>query len=263
MNSNNTMAKNNDYHPEPYWSEVAKRIDERQDRNVIAGDDEPYYHYKRKRTLEMLSSVDFSGKNVMELGPGPGGNLKELTKTNAKSLTGVDISEDMIALATKNLAGTGVNLVKTDGKTIPFNDNHFDVAITVTVLQHNTDENMLFNVIKEVCRVTSEKVVIFERIDDPIAGDELCLGRPVRYYEDIFKKEGFSLQKTEFINIHTSWMLSGAIRRGLNPKERQEGEPLNALSLGLQKTLLPVTKILDKVITSKRDLAKLEFVRNA
>ena len=262
MNSNIVMAKNNDYHPEPYWSEVAKRIDERQDRNVIAGDDEPYYHYKRKRTLEMLSSVDFTGKNVMELGPGPGGNLKELTKTNAKSLTGVDISEDMIALATKNLKGTGVNLVKTDGKTIPFDDKHFDIAITVTVLQHNTDENMLFNVIKEVCRVTSEKVVIFERIDDPIAGDELCLGRPVKYYEDIFKKEGFSLQKTEFINIHTSWMLSGAIRRGLNPKERQEGEPLNALSLGLQKTLLPITKVLDKVITSKRDLAKLEFVRN-
>ena len=193
---------NNEYHPEPYWSEVAKRIDDRQDRNVIAGDDEPYYHYKRERFLEMLSTVDFSGKDVMELGSGPGGNLKELCKTSAKTLTGVDISSDMIALATKNLAGTRAKLVKTDGKTIPFDDKYFDLAITATVLQHNTDEAMLTNVIKEVCRVTKDKVVIFERIDDPIAGDELCLGRPVKYYEDIFAKHGFKLVKTEFINIH-------------------------------------------------------------
>jgi ubiquinone/menaquinone biosynthesis C-methylase UbiE len=254
------MAKN-DYHPEPYWSEVAKRIDSREDRNVIAGDDEPYYHYKRARFLEMLSSVDFSGKNVMELGSGPGGNLKELTKKNAKSLTGVDISADMIALATKNLAGKGVTLTKTDGKTIPYGDKHFDLAITATVLQHNTDEAMLFNVIKELCRVTADKVVIFERIDDPIAGDELCLGRPVKYYEDIFAKHGFKLKETEFINIHTSWMLSGAVRRYLNPSTRQEGEPLNGVSLGIQKILLPITKVLDKVITSNRDLAKLEFER--
>ncbi len=254
------MADNN-YHPEPYWSEVAKRVDSRGDSNVIAGDDEPYYHYKRARFLELLASVDFTDKNVMELGPGPGGNLKELSKTKAKSLTGVDISADMIALATKNLAGTKAKLVKTDGKTIPFDDKHFDVSITATVLQHNTDEAMLFNVIKEVCRVTNEKVVIFERIDDPIAGDELCLGRPVKYYEDIFVKNGFKLVETEFINIHTSWMMSGAIRRGLNSKSRQEGEPLNGLSLGLQKVLLPFTKVMDKVITSKRDVAKLEFVR--
>jgi len=252
---------NNNYHPEPYWSEVAKRIDDRQDRNVIAGDDEPYYHYKRARFLEMLSSVDFSNKNVMELGSGPGGNLKELCKTDAKSLTGVDISSDMIALATKNLAGTRAKLVKTDGKTIPFDDKHFDLAITATVLQHNTDEAMLFNVIKEVCRVTKDKVVIFERIDDPIAGDELCLGRPVKYYEDIFAKHGFKLVETEFINIHVSWMLSGAIRRGLNAKERQEGEKLTPFSLGLQKTLLPITKVFDKVIPAKRDLAKLAFER--
>lgn len=252
---------NKEYHPEPYWSEVAKRIDSREDRNVIAGDDEPYYHYKRQRTLEMLSTVNFKDKNVMELGPGPGGNLRELTKSNAKSLTGVDISDDMIALATKNLADTDVKLAKTDGKKIPFEDQHFDVAITVTVLQHNTNEEMLFNVIKEVCRVTKERVAIFERIDNPIAGDELCLGRPIKYYEDIFEQHGFKLVDTEFINIHTSWMMSGAIRRGLNSKSRQEGEPLNGLSLGLQKILLPFTKILDKVITSKRDLAKLEFER--
>ena len=42
------------YHPEPYWSEVADRIAERGDKNVIAGDDEPYYRYKRAEFLEML-----------------------------------------------------------------------------------------------------------------------------------------------------------------------------------------------------------------
>ena len=43
-----------EYHPEPYWSDVAKRIKARKGKNVIAGDDEPYYRYKRERFLDLL-----------------------------------------------------------------------------------------------------------------------------------------------------------------------------------------------------------------
>lgn len=60
------------YHPEPYWSEVAQKIKTREGVNVIAGDDEPYYRYKRKRFLKLLNSVDFAGKSVLEIGSGPG-----------------------------------------------------------------------------------------------------------------------------------------------------------------------------------------------
>src|SRR5690606_14447422 len=101
------------YHPEPYWSEVAKRIKSRQGQNVIAGDDEPYYVYKRKRVLEMLRTVDFTGRSVLEIGSGTGGNLKEVWKLSPAKLTGVDISADMIELARQHV-NPAVDIVKTN-----------------------------------------------------------------------------------------------------------------------------------------------------
>lgn len=248
------------YHPEPYWSDVAKRIKARQGKNVIAGDDEPYYRYKRQRFLDLLNEVDFEGKSVLEIGSGPGGNLKALLAKKPAFLTGADISDDMIELAKSNLPPE-VRLVKVDGTTLPFPDQSFDYVFTATVLQHNTDETMLLKILAEICRVAKEKVILFERIEDTIKGDDLCLGRPVGYYEKICSSHGFSLESSKWINIRTSYFVSGAIRKGLNPGTRVEGEPLNGVSVFLQKISLPITRQLDKVFTSKKDVARLIFQR--
>ena len=113
----------NSYHPEKYWSEVSELIKQRNDDNVIAGDDEPYYRYKRNRFLEMLSTIDFNNKNVLEVGCGPGGNLIEVLKKNPKNLQAVDISENMVKLATKNTLGK-VAIHKINGTKFPFDDNN-------------------------------------------------------------------------------------------------------------------------------------------
>ena len=248
------------YHPEPYWSDVAKRIKSRKGKNVIAGDDEPYYRYKRQRFLDMLNEVDFSGKTVLEIGPGPGGNLKEIWKHKPARLVGADISSDMIQIARDNVH-PDVELVKIDGTTLPFEDKSFDIVLTATVLQHNTDDDMLRQILSEICRVSADKVYLFERIEEVILGDELCIGRPVYYYEDLCHKNGFELSSTKFINVRTSYYLAGATRKLLNPKKRVEGEPLNALSQTVQNLGLPLTKQLDKVFTSEKDVGRLEFVR--
>jgi SAM-dependent methyltransferase len=248
------------YHPEPYWSDVAKRIKARKGKNVIAGDDEPYYRYKRERFLDLLLEVDFKGKRVLEIGSGPGGNLKAIYAQQPASLTGADISADMIELARTNLPPE-VNLVKVDGTSLPFADQSFDYVFTATVLQHNTDEKMLLQLMAEICRVAKEKVFLFERIEDTIKGDDLCYGRPVSYYEGVCKQYGFELASSKWINIRTSYYISGAIRKGLNPASRVEGEPLNGISVFLQNLTLPVTRQLDKVFTSRKDVARLEFRR--
>lgn len=249
-----------DYHPEPYWSDVAKRIKARKGKNVIAGDDEPYYRYKRERFLDLLNEVDFTGKSVLEIGSGPGGNLKALLAKSPKSLTGVDISPDMVELAKSNLPPE-VTIIKVNGTSLPFDDRSFDYVFTATVLQHNTDETMLRQLMAELCRVSAEKVFLFERIEDEITGDALCYGRPVSFYEAICKSHGFELTGTKWINIRASYYVGGAIRKGLNPKTRIEGEPLNSLSVLLQNLTLPVTRQLDKIFTSRRDVARLEFRR--
>ena len=207
------------YHPEPYWSEVAGRIAARENGNVIAGDDEPYYRYKRKRFLELLHSVDFSGKSVLEIGCGPGGNLLEVWKQQPSRLEAVDISQSMIDLARSKVPGE-IAIHKVNGTELPFPDQHFDLVFTATVLQHNTDEKMLASLVKEIARVSKKEVFLFERIEAGIVGDELCFGRPVSYYEGLMKTSGFHLKETKFINVRTSFYLAGTTRKLLNPKER-------------------------------------------
>lgn len=255
------MSNKENYHPEPYWSEVADRIAAREDKNVIAGDDEPFYRYKRQRFLELLKAVDFGGKKVMELGNGPGGNLREVYALQPAELNGVDISQSMINLAKKNTAGMDINFHKINGTSLPFKDREIDYSFTATVLQHNTDHQMMAKILSEVCRVSKDKVILFEQTNPSMKGDQLCYWRPVKDYETICKANGFELEETEYSNIYTSYLFCGATRKLLNPKTREEGEPLTKFSLLLQNISLPVTKVLDKIFTAKTDLTKMVFVR--
>ena len=166
----------------------------------------------------------------------------------------------MIDLA-QNKVPKSIKLLKTDGTNLPFEDNSFDIVFTATVLQHNTDELMLKELIKEISRVSSQQVILFERIESSIKGDELNYGRPVSYYQDLMNKTGFELKSVKFINIFCSYLVSGIIRKVFNRKNRQEGEALNKFSVILQKASLPFTRLLDNLITSKTDLCRLVFTK--
>src|SRR5690242_10775690 len=112
------MEKN--YNPENYWDNVAQHIAGRRGQNIIAGDDEPYYRYKRQLFLNWLDKIDFRGKSVLEIGSGPGGNLHYLADKNCKEIVGADISSGMIEIAKKHLAGKHIMLFKIDGVSLPF-----------------------------------------------------------------------------------------------------------------------------------------------
>ncbi len=249
------------YHPETYWSEVASRIKSRTGKNVIAGDDEPYYRYKREKFLNMLSTVNFNNKSILEVGCGPGGNLNFIYQFAPKRLVGVDISNEMVELAKSNVLTKEIEIYKIDGISLPFAASIFDVVITATVLQHNTNDVMMRKILAEIGRVSKKQILLFEKTDKTIRGDELCLARPVSYYQDILNEFGYQLVKVEYINIYASYLMSGIIRKLLNPKSRKEGESLNKISVILQKLLLPITKLLDYFFKVKKDVAKMEFVR--
>src|SRR6478736_262006 len=127
------------YNTEAYWDNVAQEIGGREDLQIIAGDDEPYYRYKRKLFLQLFDTLDFKNKSVLEIGSGPGGNLHHLLQKNCKKIAGVDISPQMVELSKKLLQGSGVEVTKIDGIHLPFDDDSFDIIFTSTVLQHNTD----------------------------------------------------------------------------------------------------------------------------
>jgi len=249
-----------DYHPEPYWSQVAAEIGAREGVNVIAGDDEPYYVYKRIKFLKLLLELDLAGKHVLEIGPGPGGNLLELSKKQTGRLVGADISAEMIKIARSRLPDH-VELVKTNGTKLPFEDSTFDIVFSATVLQHNSDDAMMRKLAGEMARVSGDQVYLFEQVNSKISGDHLMRARPVPYYASIMAEHGFELAETKMIDIVPSYYVCGAIRKGLNPRSRKEGEPLTSFSLLMQRLTLPITKVLDGVITPQKDLARMRFVR--
>lgn len=246
------------YNPEKYWSEVAKRIKRRQDNPTLAGDDSPYYQYKREKFLELLSTIDFEHKSVLEFGSGPGGNLKELLKVNAAKIVGVDISQKMVDLAKSNIDHHKVDVVKIDGEHLPFPEKSFDIVFTATVLQHNTDEEMVKKIIPELCDMCSESLILFERVEATKSGDELCMGRPVSYYESLCKESGFLLDHVEYINIQASFLASGVIRKIFSPGHK-EGKKMNELTVRLQESILPLTTKIDPFLPVNRDLAMMVF----
>lgn len=252
---------NQTYNPETYWDKVAENIASRNDLNIIAGDDEPYYRYKRKLFLELMDTIDFSQKDVLEIGSGPGGNLVYLLSKECKSITGVDISNQMVELSRKLIEGQGIQIIKTNGRDLPFEKNSFDITFTSTVLQHNTDENQLKEIVREICRVSGKEVILFERIENKLKGHERNLGRPVRYYADLFNDYGFILKQTKSLQIQVSYYACGLIRKAFNLKSRKEGEPLSKTSIVLEKLILPLTMFLDKFTPSSRDLSLLKFER--
>lgn len=250
------------YQPETYWNEVAQQVSERKDIRIMAGDDEPYYRYKRKRYLELMDQIDFSGKSVLEIGPGPGGNLDYLTHRNCSRIAGADVSAKMLLLAGELLRNKPVELVKINGTDLPFDDNTFDLVFTSTVLQHNTNEASLKKLVSEISRVSAKEIILFERIERQIMGHESNLGRPISYYSEMMKEGGFELAEKKPMPIQASYYTCGVIRKVFNPRSRKEGEPLTGFSVFLQKMLLPVTSLLDTIIPSNRDVIMLRYVKH-
>jgi ubiquinone/menaquinone biosynthesis C-methylase UbiE len=249
----------NTYQPEAYWNHVAGELSRREDGHFIAGDDEPYYRYKRSKFLKLLNTVDFHNKKVLEVGCGPGGNLKIILEKQPAKLAGVDLSREMIALAKGNLAGKKIDLLHVTDHKFPFADREFDIVFTSTVLQHTTTDSALLTTVSEICRVSGSEVYIFERIEKKIQGNESCLGRTVSFYEQVFAEHGFELTETKFLHIQASYMLAGITRKFLNRRNRKEGEKLSGPSLAVQRILLPFTKFFDGIFKADRDLAMLHF----
>jgi len=246
------------YIAEEYWDSVAITIKNRDKKSLIAGDDEPYYSYKRKKFLKLLHSISFHSKKVLEIGCGPGGNLIELVKDRPELLAGVDISNEMVRLS-KELLGDQAEIIKINGTTLPFGANHFEIVFTSTVLQHITDESILSDLVKEICRVSLKDVYIFEGVEKKRKQNLSNVGRTINEYLRLFQANNFLLEEVKFLNMHWSWLVCGTIRRVFNSRKRKEGEKETDVSRLFQRIVLVITKPLDELFPIQRDLAMLHF----
>jgi SAM-dependent methyltransferase len=257
-----------DYDAEAYWSRVAREIAKRGE-NYVAGDDNPYYRYKRAKFLRrFLDAIDFRGKTVLEVGPGPGGNLRHIATHHAPArLIGADISQEMLEIARRNLAPFGsVELHKIDGTALPLADRSVDLSFTVTVLQHDTDAGMFTRIVGELCRVTRERIVLMEDVGPSrtLGGEGSWVGRHPEVYRDALAAGGFRLEEALPLNTGVSrrwfnWVFEGHKRR--RAPTHKEGDPAPWGVKALIGLALPVTLVLDDVIGESENLMKMVFRR--
>lgn len=252
------MGREQDYKEEAYWSNVATRIIERHDQEKVAGDSDPYHIYKRNQFLKKFSKFPFQNKHILEVGPGPGGNLEQALLQGPASATGIDISNQMLSIAKARLP-SDVQLLKTDGTSLPIEDKSVDISYTVTVLQHVTSPGMVEQLLAEISRVSSERIFLCERTEKSFQGNSLNHGRTISFYKNELIQYGFELVDHNFLNIQASYLICGAIRRTFNNPWRSEGQPPTIINQVLQKCLLPLSKVLDPFISQERDLTIMEF----
>ena len=92
---------------------------------------------KVERKTHLL--IDFGkikrGRRVMELGCGTGVYTEELARTGAE-IFAVDLSQNMLNMAKRNLTAPDVFHVQCDANRLPFPDKSFDAVVGTYVLQY-------------------------------------------------------------------------------------------------------------------------------
>lgn len=257
-----------DYDVESYWSRVAGEIAKRRNESLVAGDDHPFFRYKRRKFLKkFLHTIDFDSKVVLEVGCGPGGNLIEIAqRRRPKKLIGADISRAMIEIATENLARHSVvaELHKINGVSLPFADRSIHLSYTVTVLQHNTDGDGVKALLRDICRVTSGTIVLMEDTgSEGLSGTGSFIGRQVDVYASVLSEHGFELSDCTYLNTRMSYLGWALVSEVFLSKNHKEGEPIGAVPRTLTASLIPITRILDDCFVEKRGLTKMVFNRRA
>lgn len=105
----------------------------------------------------LILNQGISSGLALEIGPGPGYlGLEWLKRTQGTQLQGLEISEDMIALACKNAAEYGlsdrIKYYKGDAQQMPFKDEYFDAVFTNGSLHEWSNPESIFNEIERVIK---------------------------------------------------------------------------------------------------------------
>lgn len=108
-------------------------------------------------TKELLNSNVLNG-NVLDIGCGIGQRSFIACETNKCNIVGIDGSECAINYANKNYKNINLSFIVGDITKMPFNNNYFDNAFMLAVIEHVKDTNLLINEIK---RVITSKGKIF------------------------------------------------------------------------------------------------------
>jgi ubiquinone/menaquinone biosynthesis C-methylase UbiE/glycosyltransferase involved in cell wall biosynthesis len=134
------------------------------DRSVsFTGRDSAFF---ARRKVEILEDIvrptlgSLQGVSLLDVGCGTG-TMDQFLAPRVQHLHGVDISEEMLSKAERNVPTAEFTWY--DGEKLPFADQTFDVVVAMCVL-HHVPLSMRFKVVSEMVRVTRPQgvVAVFE-----------------------------------------------------------------------------------------------------
>jgi SAM-dependent methyltransferase len=114
---------------------------------------------------EIINGVDFSGKgDLLEVGCGNGHIIKRLKEKcgHKFSITGLDISYDLLAEAKKKLGNSNLRLFQGEAEKLPFRRNNFDIIISISVMWYLDNPLDGFNEILRVLKPGGQFLVDFQ-----------------------------------------------------------------------------------------------------
>jgi len=164
-----------------------------------------YKSFTTPVSTELLKKYLEPDSRILDFGCGQGRILQQLKNEGFQNLSGVDMSENMIEIAGKNLprADFKVNV----GVIIPYDDSPFDCVIVAAVLTCiiNSDEQR--KLIAEIKRVLKPEGIVY--INDFLINDDQ---RNVSRYEKHEKRYGiygvFEIEEGVAMRHHTHQWIS-------------------------------------------------------
>lgn len=106
-------------------------------------------HYDRPAVLETLGGV--KGLRILDAGCGPGLYARELVAGGAESVVGIDVSPEMVRLATQEVRGSVEFRVHDLARPLDWlGDGSFDAALMALVIHHIDDR---VAALREIARV--------------------------------------------------------------------------------------------------------------
>jgi phosphatidylethanolamine/phosphatidyl-N-methylethanolamine N-methyltransferase len=112
----------------------------------------PVFQAGRLTTVKRINEL--GRVNVLEVGVGTGLSMSRYTA--AESITGIDVSRDMLSIAKRRVQAQGlqhrVSLIEMDAEHLAFADNQFDVVVAMYVVSVTPDPRRCLAEMYRVCR---------------------------------------------------------------------------------------------------------------
>ena len=202
---------------------------------------------------------DIRGQAILDVGTGTGRAAFLMAEAGA-AVTGIDASEEMLAVARERAAGqhASIDFRRGDAHALAFADRAFDVAVSLRVLMHTP---RWATCVDELCRVSRRRVIVDYPSMHSVALVQ-SLGRKARYalggetepYRVFATHQiaaAFARNDFTFVATHRQFVLPIALHKAINSPAFTGASERALAAVGLARLFgSPVTVVAERCASS-------------